>query len=38
MLIFLQHMAAKLGIVTGRSLAANVRAHLPQLTRLVRSA
>ena len=30
MLIFLQHMAAKLGIVTGRSLAANVRAHLPR--------
>jgi manganese transport protein len=27
MLIFLQHLAAKLGIVTGRSLAANVRAH-----------
>ncbi len=30
MLIFLQHLAAKLGIVTGRSLAANVRAHLPR--------
>ena len=30
MLIFLQHMAAKLGIVTGRSLAANVRAHMPR--------
>src|SRR5512139_295629 len=30
MLIFLQHMAAKLGIVTGRSLAVNVRAHLPR--------
>ncbi len=30
MLIFLQHMAAKLGIVTGHSLAANVRAHLPR--------
>lgn len=29
MLIFLQHLAARLGIVTGRSLAANVRAHLP---------
>ncbi len=27
MLIFLQHLAAKLGIVTGHSLAANVRAH-----------
>ena len=30
MLIFLQHMAAKLGIVTGRSLAANVRVHMPR--------
>ncbi|HQG54171.1 MAG TPA: Nramp family divalent metal transporter [Thermoleophilia bacterium] len=30
MLIFLQHLSAKLGIVTGRSLAANVRAHLPK--------
>jgi manganese transport protein len=30
MLIFLQHLAAKLGIVTGRSLAANVRAHMPR--------
>jgi len=30
MLIFLQHLAAKLGIVTGRSLAANVRMHLPR--------
>jgi len=30
MLIFLQHMAAKLGIVTGHSLAANVRQHLPR--------
>ena len=30
MLIFLQHMAAKLGIVTGRSLATNVRAHMPR--------
>jgi manganese transport protein len=30
MLIFLQHMSAKLGIVTGRSLAANVRAHVPR--------
>src|SRR5512136_2961999 len=29
MLIFLQHWAAKLGIVTGRSLAVNVRTHLP---------
>ena len=29
MLIFLQHLAAKLGIVTGRSLAVNVRAHMP---------
>jgi manganese transport protein len=27
MLIFLQHIAARLGIVTGRSLAVNVRAH-----------
>ena len=34
MLIFLQHMAAKLGIVTGRSLAVNVRAHLPAVARL----
>ena len=30
MLIFLQHLSAKLGIVTGRSLAVNVRAHLPR--------
>jgi manganese transport protein len=30
LLIFLQHMAARLGIVTGRSLAANVRAHMPR--------
>jgi manganese transport protein len=30
MLIFLQHLAAKLGIVTGRSLAVNVREHLPR--------
>jgi manganese transport protein len=30
MLIFLQHLSAKLGIVTGRSLAANVRANLPR--------
>ena len=30
MLIFLQHMAAKLGIVTRRSLAANVRARMPR--------
>jgi manganese transport protein len=29
MLIFLQHLAAKLGIVTGRSLAVNVRTHTP---------
>ena len=27
--IFLQHLAAKLGIVTGRSLAVNVRTHVP---------
>jgi manganese transport protein len=27
MLIFLQHMAARLGIVTGRSLAVNIRRH-----------
>jgi manganese transport protein len=31
MLVFLQHMAARLGIVTGRSLAANVRAHMPRV-------
>jgi len=30
MLIFLQHLSAKLGIVTGRSLSANVRTHLPR--------
>lgn len=30
MLIFLQHLAARLGIVTGRSLAVNVRAHFPR--------
>ncbi|MCC6443204.1 MAG: Nramp family divalent metal transporter [Armatimonadetes bacterium] len=30
MLILLQNMAARLGIVTGRSLAANVRAHFPR--------
>lgn len=30
MLIFLQHLAAKLGIVTGRSLAVNVREHFPR--------
>lgn len=30
MLIFLQHLSAKLGIVTGRSLAANVRLRLPK--------
>jgi manganese transport protein len=29
MLIFLQHLSAKLGIVTGRSLAANIRSKLP---------
>ncbi|HEY5169069.1 MAG TPA: Nramp family divalent metal transporter [Thermoleophilia bacterium] len=29
MLIFLQHLAAKLGIVTGRSLAVNIRTHVP---------
>lgn len=30
MLIFLQHLSAKLGIVTGRSLAVNVRTNLPR--------
>ncbi len=30
MLIFLQHFSAKLGIVTGRSLAANIRTRLPK--------
>ena len=30
MLIFLQHIAARLGVVTGRSLAVNVRAHFPR--------
>ena len=30
MLIFLQHMSAKLGIITGRSLAVNIRAHAPR--------
>jgi manganese transport protein len=30
MLIFLQHLSAKLGIVTGHSLAANIRAKLPR--------
>jgi len=30
MLIFLQHFAAKLGIVTGRSLAANIRSTAPR--------
>ena len=30
MLIFLQHLSAKLGIVTGRSLAANIRTSLPR--------
>jgi len=30
MLIFLQHLSARLGIVTGRSLAANVRARFPR--------
>ena len=30
MLIFLQHLSAKLGIVTGHSLAANIRTQLPK--------
>lgn len=30
MLIFLQHLSAKLGIVTGHSLAVNIRARMPQ--------
>jgi len=30
MLIFLQHIAARLGVVTGRSLAVNIRAHFPR--------
>lgn len=30
MLILLQNLSARLGIVTGRSLAANVRAHFPR--------
>jgi manganese transport protein len=30
MLIFLQHLSAKLGIVTGHSLAANIRTKLPK--------
>jgi manganese transport protein len=30
MLIFLQHLSARLGIVTGRSLAANVRRRFPR--------
>jgi len=30
MLIFLQHLSAKLGIVTGRSLAANIRTSMPR--------
>jgi len=30
MLVFLQHTAARLGIVSGRSLAVNVRAHFPR--------
>ncbi len=30
MLIMFQHMSAKLGIVTGRSLARNIRAHFPR--------
>jgi manganese transport protein len=30
MLIFLQHLSARLGIVTGRSLAANVRQRFPR--------
>ena len=33
MLIFLQHLSAKLGIVTGHSLAANIRTKLPQAGR-----
>ena len=31
MLIVLQHMAAKLGIATGKSLAVNIREHFPPL-------
>ena len=30
MLIVIQHMAAKLGIATGKSLAANIREHFPR--------
>lgn len=30
MLIFLQHLSAKLGIITGHSLAANIRTKLPK--------
>ena len=30
MLIFLQHLSAKLGIITGRSLAVNIRTRLPR--------
>lgn len=30
MLILLQNMSARLGLITGRSLAANIRAHLPR--------
>jgi manganese transport protein len=30
MLIFLQHIAARLGVVTGSSLAVNIRAHFPR--------
>jgi len=30
MLIFVQHIAARLGIVTGRSLAVNIRSHFPR--------
>ncbi len=30
MLIMFQHLSAKLGIVTGRSLARNIRAHFPR--------
>ena len=30
MLIFLQHIAARLGVVTGRSLAVNIRSHFPR--------
>jgi len=30
MLILIQHMAAKLGIATGKSLAVNIREHFPR--------